>query len=66
MGLDVAYIILGAYLKERSIASAKTEQLLGWGQAVVLQGVFLFLLDLVLVVLLEFSADRLFSLIPQA
>lgn len=66
MGLNIAFIVLGAYLKERSATSAKTEQLQGWGQAVELQGVFLFLLALVLVVLLEFSADRLFSLIPQA
>ncbi|GAB3538785.1 hypothetical protein GCM10027443_34450 [Pontibacter brevis] len=66
VGLDIAYIVLGAYLKERSRSSPKTEQLQGWGQAVVLQGLFLFLLDLVLVVLLEFSADRLFSLLPPA
>ena len=65
VGLDVAYIMLGSYLKERSRTSPKTEQLQGWGQAVVLQGLFLFLLDLVLVVLLEYSADKLFSLIPQ-
>ena len=66
VGLDIAYIILGAYLKERSRNSPKTEQLQGWGQAVVLQGLFLFLLVVVLVVLLEFSADRLFSLLPPA
>ncbi|WP_162055513.1 DUF6992 family protein [Pontibacter pamirensis] len=65
VGLDVAYLAMGAYLQERSRNSPKTEQMQGWGQAVVLQGLFLFLLDLVLVVLLEFSADRLFSLIPQ-
>lgn len=66
VGLDLAYIAIGAYLKERSRNSPKTEQLLGWGQAVVLQGVFLFLLDLVLVVLLEFSASELFRLFPPS
>jgi uncharacterized membrane protein YwaF len=65
VGLDVAYVVLGAYLKERSRMSPKTEQLQGWGEAVVLQGMFLFLLDLVLVVLLEFHAEELFSLLPQ-
>lgn len=65
VGLDVAYIVMGAYLKERSRnSSPKTEQLQGWGQALVLQGLFLFLLDLVLVVLLESAADQLFRLLP--
>ncbi len=66
VGLDIAYMLLGAYLQERSRNSAKTEQLQGWGQAIVLQGVFLFLLDLVLVILLEFSADQLFRLVSAA
>jgi hypothetical protein len=65
VGLDLAYIVLGAYLKERSRTSPKIEQLQGWGEAVVLQGLFLFLLDLVLVVLLEFHAEELFGLLPQ-
>ncbi|MCJ8165445.1 hypothetical protein MKJ04_11380 [Pontibacter sp. E15-1] len=66
VGLDVAYIVLGAYLQERSRNSAKTEQLMGWGKAIVLQGFFLFLLDLVLVILLESSAEQLYYLIPTA
>ncbi|ARS36846.1 DUF6992 family protein [Pontibacter actiniarum] len=64
VGLDVGYMLLGVYLKERSRYSPKTERLLGWGQAIVLQGVFLFLLDLVLAVLLENYAEPLFRLIP--
>ena len=64
VGLDAAYVVLGAYLKQRSKTSlTKAEQLMGWGQAVVLQGLFLLVLDLVLVVLLENQADRLFQLV---
>ncbi|MDX5481520.1 MAG: hypothetical protein LPK07_07535 [Hymenobacteraceae bacterium] len=65
VGLDIGFIILGNYLKTRSKVSYKVEQLLGWGQSIVLQGTFLFFLDLVLVVLLELSSDQLFRLIPQ-
>lgn len=66
VGLDVGYMLLGAYLKERSRNTARYEKLLGWGQSVLLQGAFLFLLDLVLVLLLEAPADKLFQLIPAA
>lgn len=67
VGLDVAYVVMGAYLKERARNSApKTEQLKGWGQSLVLQGVFLFVLDLVLVVVLESYAEQLLRLIPTA
>ncbi|WP_242921151.1 DUF6992 family protein [Pontibacter liquoris] len=64
VGLDIAYILLGAYLKERARNSPKTEQLLGWGQAIVLQGWFLLLLDGFLVLLLESGADQLLRLVP--
>lgn len=67
IGLDLGYMMLGVYLKERSKNSIRSsEQLYGWGQAVVLQGFFLFVLDLVLVVLLEYHTDRLIQLIPNA
>jgi hypothetical protein len=65
VGLDVGYMILGVYLKERSKGSFKIERYLGWGRAIVLQGLFLFLLDLVLVALLEYNSDKLFKLIPE-
>lgn len=65
VGLDVGYMLLGAYLKERSRNSYKTEKMLGWGQAIVLQGLFLFLLDVVLAVLLEVPAQELYQLVPQ-
>ncbi|RIJ37396.1 DUF6992 family protein [Pontibacter oryzae] len=65
VGLDLGYMLLGAYLKERSRNSYKAERLMGWGQAVILQGLFLLLLDVVLVVLLESIAGHLFRLVPQ-
>jgi hypothetical protein len=64
IGLNVAYIMLGAYLKERSRNSPKIEQLLGWGNAIVMQGFFLLVLDLVLATLLELPSEQLFQLIP--
>lgn len=47
-GLDVAYVIGGAYLRERSHAHPdKRDQLLGYGKSVMLQGGFLLAFDLV-------------------
>ena len=63
IGLDVAYILLGAYLKESSRNSPKIEQRLGWGNSIVMQGVFLLLLDLVLTALLELPSEQLFQMI---
>ncbi|WP_238395677.1 DUF6992 family protein [Pontibacter pudoricolor] len=64
IGLDVAYLFLGQWLKVRSKTSPKTEQLLGWGQSIVLQGLFLLVLDIVLATMLENRAAILYSLIP--
>ena len=64
IGLDVAYLFLGQWLKERSKLSPKTEQLLGWGQSIVLQGFFLLVLDIVLATMLEDKATILYSLLP--
>ncbi|OKL41044.1 DUF6992 family protein [Pontibacter flavimaris] len=63
LGLDFGFILLGAYLKERSRVSIKTEQVQGWGQSIMLQGAFLLLLDVVLVVLLEQYAEPLFRMV---
>ena len=63
VGLDVAYLFLGAYLKQRSkTANLKAEQLEGWGKSIFLQGFFLLLLDVVLVVMLENLASDFFRL----
>ncbi|MBB6609891.1 hypothetical protein H7F15_02470 [Pontibacter sp. Tf4] len=64
IGLDVAYFMTGIWLQERARYSPKTEQLQGWGQAVVLQGIFLLILDIVLAALLEDKATLLYNLIP--
>ncbi len=45
-GLDVAYVVGGAYLIERSKTAEKSEQMKGFGQAVILNGAFLFIFDL--------------------
>lgn len=46
-GLDVGYVIGGAYLLERSKNDTdRADQWKGWGRALVLQGAFLFCFDL--------------------
>lgn len=47
-GLDLAYIIGGFYLKERAKSSANPERLQGFGNAIILQGAFLFAFDAIL------------------
>jgi hypothetical protein len=67
IGLDLCYVMAGFYLKERSKnLTAHHERQFGWGQSIVLQGCFLFMLDLILVVMLEYRADQLFRLIPNS
>jgi hypothetical protein len=46
-GLDVGYMAAGAYVMERSKSSLKNpEQLKGFGQAIIINGAFLFVFDL--------------------
>ena len=45
-GLDVAYAVGGAWLIERSKTSEKRDQLKGFGQAVIVNGAFLFVFDI--------------------
>jgi hypothetical protein len=46
-GLDVGYMAAGAYVMERSKSSLKNpEQLKGFGQAIIVNGAFLFVFDL--------------------
>ncbi|MDX5419094.1 MAG: hypothetical protein LPK09_07745 [Hymenobacteraceae bacterium] len=63
IGLDLAFLMLAAYLKELSKSSPKTEQHLGWGQSITLQGFFLLLLDITLVVFLEDRTEQLIRLL---
>ncbi|WP_461129619.1 DUF6992 family protein [Spirosoma aerophilum] len=47
-GLDVAYVVGGAYLRERGANQPdKVDQLRGYGKSIMLQGGFLFAFDLV-------------------
>ncbi|SOD79888.1 DUF6992 family protein [Spirosoma fluviale] len=47
-GLDVAYVVGGAYLRERGTNQPdKADQLRGYGKSIMLQGGFLFAFDLV-------------------
>lgn len=63
IGLDLAFIMLAAYLKERSLSSPKAEQYLGWGQSITMQGLFLLVLDITLAVVLEGRAEQLLRLV---
>lgn len=47
-GLDLAYVATGLYLKERSKSKADPAKLKGYGNSVMVQGGFLFLLDAVM------------------
>lgn len=59
-GLDVAYVMTGFYLKERSKRSAKhPKRLAGYGNSLLLQGGFLFLFDLALVIINEHSISEM-------
>jgi hypothetical protein len=47
-GLDIGYMAAGAYLMERSKSTLKDpEQIKGFGQAIIVNGAFLFVFDLV-------------------
>lgn len=63
IGLDLAFLMLAAYMKEKSLSSPKAEQYLGYGQSITLQALFLLALDVTLVVLLEGHAEQLLPLI---
>lgn len=65
IGLDLAFLMLAAYLKELSKNSPKTEQHLGWGQSITLQALFLLVLDITLVVLIEGPTNELLRLVQS-
>lgn len=61
-GLDVAYMMTGLYLKERSKQVAKHQhRFAGYGNSLLLQGGFLFLFDLTLVLLHEQNISEMLS-----
>jgi hypothetical protein len=63
VGLDVAYLMTGLYLKERADRSMKPERLTGYGSSLLLQGGFLLLFDLAFFFLLNSHTDDLYRLI---
>jgi hypothetical protein len=65
-GLDLAYIVGGLYLKERSKnVNNKPERLAGYGNAVILQGAFLFAFDVTLYFVLNRQHDKLNAILQN-
>jgi hypothetical protein len=58
-GLDVAYIMTGFFLKEKSKNSTKKDILKGYGNSLLLQGGFLLLFDVVLYFIHQINANIL-------
>lgn len=56
-GLDVAYIMTGFYLKEKSKNSSSAERLRGYGNSLLLQGGFLLVFDIALYFIHQSNAD---------
>jgi hypothetical protein len=61
-GLDAAYIMTGAFLKERAHRSIKPERLNGYGNSLLLQGTFLLFYDLVFFFFLNAQTGVLYRL----
>lgn len=58
-GLDVAYVMSGVYMRERSKHISKHQnRLKGYGNSLILQGSFLFAFDLILYGINEHSVDN--------
>ena len=64
-GLDVAYIAGGAYLKERGSNKTDPSKLTGYGNAVMVNGGFLFLFDIVMYAVHNKHGKQLYKFIDQ-
>ena len=64
-GLDVAYIASGAYLKERGKSKINPSKLIGYGNAVIVNGGFLFLFDMVMYAIHNKHGKQLNKFIDQ-
>lgn len=64
-GLDLAYIIGGFYLKERAKSSANQERLQGFGNAIIVQGAFLFAFDAILYAVNVHHGKELISIVQS-
>ncbi|PKP50010.1 MAG: hypothetical protein CVT92_14790 [Bacteroidetes bacterium HGW-Bacteroidetes-1] len=64
-GLDVLYVVAGSFLWARSVKSEKNrDRLKGFGQAIVLQGGFLLIFDLVMYGL-QSNSERILLMLPD-
>jgi len=61
-GLDVGYMATGIYLRERAFRSDRPERLTGYGNALLLQGAFLFTFDLVMFLTHGSMSEPLYNL----
>ncbi len=66
MGLDVAYVAGGFYLKERAKNSTKNQQKFkGYGESIILQGAFLFVLDGVLFAVHNRHGKKIYKMLDK-
>ena len=65
LGLDVAYVTAGLYLKERSKSRDNPQKLKGYGESIILQGAALFALDAVMFTAHNMHGKKLYKLIDK-
>ncbi|KAA9333283.1 hypothetical protein F0P96_09925 [Hymenobacter busanensis] len=64
VGLDVAYVVTGAWLRARAIQAEHPNRLLGFGRSLWVQGGFLFVFDAALYFVYHRYAAELLALVP--
>ena len=67
-GLDIAYVVAGLYMKERSKSNIKIsnqQRLKGYGESITLQGAALFLLDAVMFTTHNFHGKKLYKMMDK-
>jgi len=65
LGLDVAYVTAGLYLKERSKSRDNPQKLKGYGESIILQGTALFALDAVMFTAHNMHGKKLYKLMDK-
>lgn len=66
LGLDVAYVATGLYLKERSKSRLNPQKLKGYGESIMVQGAALFLLDGVMFTVHNLHSKKLYKLMDKS
>ena len=64
VGLDVAYVCVGSWLRARAATGKRPERLRGFGRSLWLQGGFLLLFDLSFYLIYHQYARQLLALVP--